>query len=297
MPNSIALRDKFLAMLDQTYVQEGITRVLDAGQGDLNFTGVNTVKVQNISTTGFGNVTRGGTPHEGSVTVATVNYTLPYDRGTSFKVDPMDNEETSDIAFGRAGAEFMRSNAIPELDATRFANLVAKAGYTPVSADLTNLTVTAALDTAILAMNKASVPRMDRVFFCTWDVIDLLEKADGFTRNVDYTLPGNVGKVVTAYKGIPLIGVEPGRFYTQVTLLNTAAGGFGKTAATGRDLNFILVHVPSAKGGIIKYAPSDIIPAGNNANSWADTMKFRMYHGLVIMDNKKKGIYAHHKTT
>ena len=117
------------------------------------------------------------------------------------------------------------------------------------------------------------------------------------TRNVDYTLPGNVGKVVTAYKGIPLIGVEPGRFYTQVTLLNTAAGGFGKTATTGRDLNFILVHVPSAKGGIIKYAPSDIIPAGDNANSWADTMKFRMYHGLVIMDNKKKGIYVHHKTT
>ena len=75
MPNSIALRDKFLAMLDQTYVQEGITRVLDAMQGDLNFTGVSTVKVQNISTTGFGNVTRGGTPHEGSVTVATVNYT------------------------------------------------------------------------------------------------------------------------------------------------------------------------------------------------------------------------------
>ena len=30
MANSIALRDKFLAMLDQTYVQEGITRVLDA---------------------------------------------------------------------------------------------------------------------------------------------------------------------------------------------------------------------------------------------------------------------------
>ena len=29
MANSIALRDKFLAMLDQTYVQEGITRVLE----------------------------------------------------------------------------------------------------------------------------------------------------------------------------------------------------------------------------------------------------------------------------
>ena len=209
----------------------------------------------------------------------------------------MDNEETSDVEFGRDGAEFMISKEIKELDEIRFANLYSKAGYTPVSADLTTSTVAAALDTAILAMNKASVPRTERVFFCTFDVIDLLEKADGFTRNVDYTLPGNVGKVVTAYKGIPLIGVEPGRFYTQVTLLNTATGGFGKTAGTGRDLNFILVHVPSVRGGVIKYAPSDIIPSGTNATSWADTMKLRMYHGLVIMDNKKKGIYVHNKTT
>ena len=296
MANTIARRDKFLIGVEETYVQEGLTRVLDANAGDLNFVGVDTVKIQNISTTGFGNVTRGGTPHSGSVTVATKTYTLPYDRGTSFQVDPMDNEETADIAFGRASVEFMRSHAVPELDAIRFANLFAKSGYGTVpSADLTASTVAPAMDLAILEMNKASVPRSERVFFCTWDIIDLLEKAEGFTRNVDYTLPGNVGKVVTAYKGIPLIGVEPNRFYSQITLLDTASGGYEKKATTGKDLNFILVHVPSVRGGIIKYNPSDIIPAGTNATSWADTMKFRMYHGLVIMDSKVKAIYAHAK--
>lgn len=298
MANSIARRDKFLLGVEETYVQEGLTRVLDANAGDLNFVGVDTVKIQNISTTGFGNVTRGGTPHAGSVTVATKTYTLPFDRGTSFVVDPMDNEETSDIAFGRASVEFMRSNAVPELDAIRFATLFGRSGYGAVpQAVLDATTVTNAMDLAILSMNNASVPRNERVFFSTWGVIDLLEKATGFTRNVDYTLPGNVGKVVTAYKGIPIIGVEPSRFISQVTLKNDANGGFEKTATTGRSLNFILIHVPSVRGGAIKYNPSDIIPAGANANSWGDTMKFRMYHGLVIMDSKVKAIYAHASTT
>ncbi len=294
MANVLTLKDKYNLAIDETYVQEGVTRVLDAPASKINFQGAKTVKIQKISTSGLSNVVRGGTPVNGAITVEEETHTLNYDRGKSFVLDVMDAEETG-VGLGMAGAEFMRSDVIPEIDAIRFQKLVSKNGYGAVpSANLTASTVAPALDTAILAMNNASVPRANRVIFCTWDVIDLLEKADGFTRNVDYTLPGNVGKVVTAYKGVPLIGVEPSRFYTAITLLNTEAGGF-EPAVGAKGLNFILVYVPDVQYGVIKYTTSDIIPDGQNANTWGDVMKFRIYHDLIVLDNKTKAIYAHSK--
>ena len=48
-----------------------------------------------------------------------------YDRGRKFSVDAMDNEETAGLAFGKLASEFIRTKAVPEMDAVRFASYAA----------------------------------------------------------------------------------------------------------------------------------------------------------------------------
>lgn len=299
MPNNVAgaLGDKYIPTLDTVYQNEAKSRVLDAVEGDFEFSGVDTVKLRKMSMDGLGNIDRNGDLTQGEVIVETETFKLEQDRGTSFKVDPMDNEETQGIAFGRLGGEFLRTRVIPEMDAYRFSKLAGYAGNT-VEADLTAETVDTAMATAVLALENEEVPDTSRVFFCSPDVVFLLEQLKNFVANVNAEMPGNIGKVVGSYKGIPIVKVPKKRFYTAITLFDgTTQFGYEKTAVTGKDINFILVHAPSVRGGIIKYNPMEVVRSTSNANSFRDTLKFRMYHDYFVWDNKIPGVYVHHKTT
>lgn len=189
-----------------------------------------------------------------------------------------------------------------EMDAFRFAKLFSKAGNT-VEADLVAGTVLTALNTAIRQMDDDEVPMENRRLYISNEVASLIEAVDGFDKNVNMNATtGNIGFRVTSYKGIPVVRVPRGRFYTAITLNDGTtggqeAGGFVKTAVTGKDLNFILVHLPYARGGVIKHNPVGIIPAMANQSGDRDIFKYRVYHDFFVLDNKVNAIYAHNKTT
>ena len=175
---------------------------------------------------GLGDVDRNGDLPKGSVTVTTETHTLEVDRGTIFNVDPMDNEETQAIAFGQLGAEFLRTKVIPEIDAYRFAKLSGYAGTT-VEADLTASTVKTALDTALNVMDEAEIPESDRRIYASIEVVSLLEQLDAFDKSVNVMeISGNIGTMVTSYKGVQVIKIPRTRFYTAITL-NDGSSSFG----------------------------------------------------------------------
>lgn len=302
MANTIALAQKYTAILDETIVKEGLTAMLNADTSLLNFIGANTVKFPKMTVDGLANTDRNGNFTKGNVSLSYETHVLSVDRNRIFGVDVMDNEETQGVAFGMLASEFIRTKVIPELDAYRFAKLYAKAG-TKVEADLTSATVLTALNTAIAKFDDDEVPMENRQLFVSVETASLIEEVNGFDKSVNANLPtANVGFRVQSYKGIPVMVVPKGRFYTSIklndgTTTGEEAGGFVVTPTTGKSLNFILAHTPSVKGGVVKHNPLNIISASVNQTSDQDLFKYRVYHDFFVLDNKTKALYAHNKTT
>lgn len=302
MSNSIALAQKYTAILDETILKEGLTADLNADPSLLNFIGANTVKFPKMTVDGLANTDRNGNFVNGSVTLTYETHVLSIDRNRIIGVDVMDTEETQGVAFGKLASEFIRTRVIPEMDAYRFTKLYSKAG-TKVEADLTDSTALAALNTAIAQMDDDEVPIEDRKLYVSVEMSNFIDAAKGFDQNVNANLPtANLGTRILSYKGIPVIQVPKSRFYTSIrlndgTTSGQEAGGYVVTPTTGKSLNFVLVHMPSVKGGVIKHNPLNIIPASMNQTSDKDLFKYRVYHDFFVLDNKVKTIYAHNKTT
>ena len=206
--------------------------------------------------------------------------------------------ETAGLAFGRLASDFVSVNVVPETDAYRFAELYAAAATT-AEALLNNTTVDAAIDTAVEAMDEANVPEEGRILYVSPTVYKLIKQSDNFNR--DLTPGQDPNKNFAFYDNMKVVKVPQSRFYSQITLQDGStagqeAGGYIKTATTGRDLNFMIVH-PSAVVPITKInAPRVFAP---EVNQDADAYKYqlRLYHDCFILDNKVNGIYAHNSTS
>ena len=113
--NNIALAQRYLPMLDEVYKDSSRTVVLD--NPNVQFVGGNAVKVYKTSMDGLADYSRNGGYVNGAVNGAWETMTLSQDRGRSFQIDRMDNEESLDLAFGTLAGEFIRRKVTPEVDA------------------------------------------------------------------------------------------------------------------------------------------------------------------------------------
>ena len=135
MANSIALAQTYLPLLDEVYKASSKTAVLDATQVEI--VNGNTIKVFKTSMDGLGNYNRNTGFANGDVTGTWETMTLSKDRGRSFIVDRMDNEETVGMAFGTLAGEFIRTKVAPEIDAYTFAKIAGTTGILSANADVT----------------------------------------------------------------------------------------------------------------------------------------------------------------
>lgn len=292
MGNTIALAKSYVPNLDEIYKLSSLSAVLTSDQG-LARPGAkaNEILVPKLSMSGLGDYSRSNGYAQGDVTLDWESVPFNYDRGRKFVVDVEDDEETINTAFGKLGAEFMRTKVVPEVDAFTFAELAGKAG-TVVNATLTLGTdVTAAITAANTAMDDAEVPAEGRILFIT---------------------PQNYNKIVALQTiesrdmlGIfsQIIKVPQSRFYTAIDLLSGGTGeeigGYvkhvstGASDAAGADINFMIVH-PSAVVKFSKRVVGNVIPPELNADSDGYILKFREYDLVDVFDNKVKGVYVHH---
>ena len=109
--NTIALAQRYLPKLDEVYKYGSKSAILD--NPNVEFIGGNTVKVFKTSMDGLGDYSRNGGYVNGAVNGSWETMTLSQDRGRSFQIDAMDNEETMDLAFGTLAGEFIRTKVAP----------------------------------------------------------------------------------------------------------------------------------------------------------------------------------------
>lgn len=291
MPNAITLAKQFVPILDEIYKVASLTSKLD-GNPDLVRAGANANEliIPKLSMQGLGAYSRNSGYVNGDVTLTNETVACNFDRGRMFNVDAMDNLETAGIAFGRLAGEFIRTKVVPELDAFRFATYSGITGISSAAGVLaTGADVIAALRAATNKMDEDEVPYEDRHLFITPTLKGLVDDMDT-TKSKE---------VLARFASVTL--VPQTRFYTAIdqydgTTSGEEAGGYIKDAASGKNINFMVLQ----KSALIQFekhvVPKIIEPAQNQT---ADAHKFG-YRNVGIADaysNKAAGVYLHKSTT
>lgn len=282
METTITLAEKFVPVIDGIYKKASLTSILDAATQP-DFSGVNTVKVMKVTTTGLGDYSKQNGYAKGNATLTWESMTLQEDRSAELEVDRMDNEETLGQAFGVIMNEFIRTNVAPEVDAYRFAKYAKTADIgTDAAALADGAAVVAAVRAAITAMDEAEVPAEDRYLFITPTLY-------GLVQDLDTTKSREVFK---RFAGI--IEVPQTRFYTDITMNSgSEAWGFTK-GASAKDINFLAVS-KSAVVQATKMALPKVFDPDTNQTKDAWKFQYRLYHDAFAYENKVKGIYVHTK--
>ncbi len=289
MANSIALVTKFLAILDEVYKKNSLTAALDSPTKPVEFGGAAAVNVLKLSAIGLGTYSRSTGYPGGNVTAEWETLTLAASRGRGLAVDRMDNEETLGMAFGRLADEWMRTKVAPEVDAYRFSKFASWSGVSsPSQAALADAAaVVAALRVATNTMDEDEVPEEGRILYITPTLL-------GYVADQDTT---KSKEVLARFSQI--VRVPQSRFYKGVTLDPGAAadeGGYSKTASTGRDLNFLVVH-PTAVLQAVKHDNMKYFDPDTNQTADQHLLQYRLYHDAFVYENHVDGVYAHVKNS
>lgn len=115
--NVIALAQRYLPMLDEIYKVDSRSAVLDTAADRVQFVNANTVNIYTIDAKAMGNYSRNAGFVPGNVDGTWQAYTLSTDRGRSYMVDALDNEESMNMAFGGLLSVVERQHIVPEIDA------------------------------------------------------------------------------------------------------------------------------------------------------------------------------------
>lgn len=285
MANNIQAAKKYLPVLDEIYKVNSLTAVLD-GNPELAREGANAgeLLIAKLSMQGLADYNRNTGYVDGDVTLEWETIKADYDRGRMFSVDNVDNQDSADVAFGQLANEFIRTKVTPELDATRFAKYAQTSGVGKASGALDDgAKVIAAIRKAVTTMDEAEVPTEGRILFIT-------PTLKGLVDDLDTNKSREVLKKFAEIKEVP-----KSRFYTQITLTPNAAGGYTKTATTGKEINFMIVH-PTATVQFPKHIAPKVVTPEQNQNADAYKFGYRIVGVAKVKENKVSGIYVHEGT-
>lgn len=290
MPNSITLFKNYISLLDEVYKQSSMTSMLD-GDTTLVRAGANAneIIIPKISMDGLADYSRNSGYVKGDVTLTNETVRFNYDRGRKFSVDNMDNDETAGLAFGKLSSEFIRTKVVPEMDAFRFATYAGTAGISKAAAGTLadGAAVLAALVSAQSKMDEDEVPYENRILFITPTLYNMVNA-------VDTTKSKEVLSSFSKIQKVPQT-----RFYTAIDLLdgtsdNELAGGYVKNSASGKDINFMIIH----KDALLQYPKHTVNKVVSPEENQTDDgwMFFYRAYGLAdVYENKAAGIYLHNK--
>lgn len=290
--NSIALAAKYLPLLDEVYKRESLTAILDTPSARVNWVGANAVNVMKMSTVGMSSYSRNAGYVPGDVNGVWETLTIAVDRGRSYQVDYLDNEESLSVIVGNLLGEVERVQLVPEIDAYRFAKIAGTSGIGGTTGSIVYGTTDVAglIDTAEATMDNAEVPYEGRILFVSPTCYNAL-KANIERRIINSE--NNVNTNVEFYDDMRIIRVPQARFQTAITLnAPTATNGAGGYTTSGQNINFMIVH-PSAVVQVMKhYAPRLFTPE-QNIEADAYRLNIRYAGDNWVLSNKLGGIYVH----
>lgn len=290
--NSIALAQKYLPILDEIYKEGSKTSILDTAEYNVRWIGAKTVQLFNSASVGLANYSRNAGYQVGDVTQAWENYTLNVDRGRSFSVDVMDNDETLGMAFGSLMGEFERVHVIPEVDAYRLAKYagLVKTGAKTSATDPagSGVNIASQIDGGMAYMDELEVPHEGRICFISPKAYENLKaNVTRYTLNLEKDVNNNI----EMYNDLRLVKVPQARFATVCTLnAPTTSSGAGGFTLSGNNINFLIVD-PRATMQVIKHLVPRVFSPEVNQEADAWKFDYRVYHDCFVQAQKLDGLY------
>lgn len=286
--NAIALAKNYISILDEVYKNASVTADLTSDASMMRESAnVNEVLYPQIEVGGLGDYDRNSGYTSAGVKLGWKTAKFNYDRGAKLEVDVMDNQESMNLAFTRAGAELQRTRVAPEADAFTFATICGFEGITLKEETFANAAdFLSALIEAKNKMDEDEVPEEGRILYATPTLLNGVMA-------LDTTKSREILSTFAVKKKVP-----QSRFYTAIDLLDGKSSGeeagHYKKAAEAKDVNFMVIHRPA----IIKFdkhVASNVIPASLNADADGDILKYRKYGLVDYYKNKAAGFYVSHK--
>jgi len=290
--NSIALAQKYLPILDEIYKEGSKTSILDTAEYNVRWIGAKTIQLFNSASVGLANYSRNAGYQVGDVTQAWENYTLNVDRGRSFSVDVMDNDETLGMAFGSLMGEFERVHVIPEVDAYRLAKYagLVKTGAKTSATDPagSGVNIASQIDGGMAYMDELEVPHEGRICFISPKAYENLKaNVTRYTLNLEKDVNNNI----EMYNDLRLVKVPQARFATVCTLnAPTTSSGAGGFTLSGNNINFLIVD-PRATMQVIKHLVPRVFSPEVNQEADAWKFDYRVYHDCFVQAQKLDGLY------
>lgn len=289
--NSVTLAQKYIPRLDEVYKRESLSAILDTS--NVEWVGADTIKIYKFSTVGMATYDRGGGFVAGDSTGAWETFQLTVDRGRSFLLDYLDDEESMSMLVASQLSQTERTQVIPEIDAYTFATLAGTSNIltaTPATIVPGTTDVPGLIDVAEAAMDNAEVPYEGRILFVSPTCyMALKEKIQRRIINSE----NNVNTNVEYYDDMRIIRVPASRFNTSVTLsTSTTHNGAGGFALAGNAINFMIIH-PSAVIKVMKHRMVRMFTPAQVQDADAYRVNYRYSAGVFVPDNKVKGIYLH----
>lgn len=283
MSVSIAARTNYSLLLDEKLEHEALTGFLDMDNkyvGEVNGAGQVNIPQFSVMDGLFDYSTSTGF-EAGDLSLTYQQVTLPWDRGVSFKIDRVADENAAMVASGNLMNEFFRTKLVPEVDAVRFAAYAAAAGDGD-NGSLDKDSIIDAIDDGESAIGQVTDPS-NAILFMSWDAYAALKKAAAPRFQPD----GDRERNIERFDGMRVVKVPAARFNAEISKDTTNGGVSGSNA-----INFLMV-VPEAVQQVKKFEVVKIFTPDENQQSDDWLFQVRLHHGAWALSQKADGIYVH----
>ncbi len=295
--NSIAYNQKLTDTLDKVLAQKAVTGFLLDNALRAKFVGAKTVLIPEVEMSALTDYDRDNGFIRGTINVSNTPFTLQMDRSASFQLDAEDSDESGiSNLIGRVTTEFVRTKAVPEMDAytlSKLAGLAVTEAQTVAMGD----DALKVLQEAMLNVQEANgfeeemVAFVDRTF---WAALNATPSIDRKLMLSDFK-KGEISTKVRMLDGCAIIPVDGARMKTAYTFYDGVTGGQeqGGFVPAAEAKNIRLLVMPKNGASLVKktektrtFAPSE--------NLVADAYKidYRVYYDLFVKNSKKGTIWA-----
>ena len=252
--------------------------------------GGNEIKLPKMSVTGLSDYSRESGYRAGAITFEYETKTITKDRGVSFTLDVMDEDESGFVATaGAVTNELNKVEVVPEIDAYRYSKIFSilntnlnTGSYTPVTS-----TIFETLAEDISDIEDVIGQETAKTIYMSYDAARILSLADKIEKRLDVnTNSGALKSKVMSLDGIEIIRVPSARFKTSFT--------FGNDGFTVDDIamgiNWIIAD-DNALVGVTKHDKLKVFTPDQNLLTDGYLIQYRRYHDLFMPDNKIAGVY------
>lgn len=289
MANSIEYAKLFSSAMDEVALPGLTSGKMETT--NYKYSGGNEIKLPKMSVTGLSDYSRETGYKTGAITFAYETKTISQDRGVSFTLDVMDEDESGFVATaGAVTNELNKVEVAPEIDAYRYSKIFSLANanlkaepYVPAEA-----TIFSELTQDISNIENIIGQETAKTIYMSYEAARVLALADKIVHRLDVnTNSGELKTKVISIDNIEIIRVPSARFESAYVF---GDNGF-TVGALAMGMNWIIAD-DNALVAINKHDKMKVFTPDQNQATDGYLIQYRRYHDLFIPDNKIPGLHV-----